>query len=239
MPELVQYNIYSNSAYKGVSALEIKIAPSILSCDFSRMGEEFKRMEDAGADWLHIDVMDGLFVPNLTLGAPVVKCLRGSSSLPFDVHLMIEDPIRYIDDFARAGADVISFHMESKSDPRATIDRIHAAGCRAALAVKPNTCARAVLPLIDELDMILVMTVEPGFGGQKFMADMMPKITRLRKACDEAGRAIDIQVDGGITPETIQMAAQAGANVFVAGSAVFNAPDAAGMIQALRDAARG
>lgn len=197
-------------------------------------------MEDAGADWLHIDVMDGLFVPNLTLGAPVVKCLRGASTLPFDVHLMIENPIRYIDDFARAGADIISFHVESKSDARETVDRIHAAGCRAAVAVKPNTSARAVLPLIDELDMILVMTVEPGFGGQKFMADMMDKITCLRTACDAAGRQIDIQVDGGITPETIAVAAQAGANVFVAGSAVFNAPDAAGMIQSLRDsAARG
>lgn len=197
-------------------------------------------MGDAGADWLHIDVMDGLFVPNLTLGAPVVKCLRGASTLPFDVHLMIENPIRYIDDFARAGADIISFHVESKSDARETVDRIHAAGCRAAVAVKPNTSARAVLPLIDELDMILVMTVEPGFGGQKFMADMMDKITCLRTACDAAGRQIDIQVDGGITPETIAVAARAGANVFVAGSAVFNAPDAAGMIRSLRDsAARG
>ena len=194
-------------------------------------------MEDAGADWLHIDVMDGLFVPNLTLGAPIVKCLRSASCLPFDVHLMIENPIRYVEDFARAGADVISFHAESKSDARETIRQIHDAGCRAALAVKPNTCARAVLPLLEELDMILVMTVEPGFGGQKFMADMMHKITRLRRACDEAGRQIDIQVDGGITPETIAQAAQAGANVFVAGSAVFNAPDAAEMIRQLRAAA--
>ncbi len=234
---MVQYYIYLNFGFKGVVALEIKIAPSILSCDFSHMGEEFGRMEDAGADWLHIDVMDGLFVPNLTLGAPVIKCLRPSSKLPFDVHLMIENPIRYIGDFARAGADIISFHLEAKSDPRETIDAIHAAGCRAAVAIKPNTCARAVLPLLDVVDMILVMTVEPGFGGQKFMADMMHKITRLRKACDETGREIDIQVDGGITPETIAVAAQAGANVFVAGSAVFSAPDAAEMVRQLRTAA--
>lgn len=194
-------------------------------------------MEDAGADMLHIDVMDGQFVPNLTLGAPIVQCLRLTSSLPFDVHLMIEDPLRYIEDFARAGADWISFHAEAKSDPVQTIDQIHAAGCRAALAIKPNTCARAVLPLIDKLDMILVMTVEPGFGGQKFMADMMHKITRLRQACDAAGKEMDIQVDGGIAPDTIGQAARAGANVFVAGSAVFRAPDAAEMIRTLRAAA--
>ena len=217
--------------------LEIKIAPSILSCDFARMGDEFRRMEAAGADMLHIDVMDGLFVPNLTLGAPVVRCLRGASSLPFDVHLMIENPIRYIEDFARAGADLISFHAEAKSDPARTIDEIHAAGCKAALAIKPNTCARAVLPLIGKLDMILVMTVEPGFGGQKFMADMLHKITRLREACRAAGRELDIQVDGGITLETIPQAARAGANVFVAGSAVFSAPDAGEMIRGLRAAA--
>lgn len=218
--------------------MKIKIAPSVLSCDFSRMGSEFQRMEQAGADLLHIDVMDGQFVPNLTMGAPVVKCLRSASALPFDVHLMIMEPQRYIQDFADAGADLIVFHAEARVDARAAIQAIHAAGCRAGIAIKPNTCARAVLDLLDDLDMVTVMTVEPGFGGQSYMADMAHKISRIRGACVERGLPLDIQVDGGITPETITHAAKAGANVFVAGSAVFGAPDAGEMIACLRKAAQ-
>lgn len=213
----------------------IKISPSILSCDYSIMGEEFERMEKCGADWLHIDVMDGHFVPNLTLGAPIVKCLRKSSKLPFDVHLMISDPLKYIPDFLKAGADIITFHVEADSPIDETIDCIKAGGAVPALSVKPGTPIEAVYPYLDKIGMVLVMTVEPGFGGQSFMADMMPKIVALREECAKRGiENMDIQVDGGISEKTIGEAAKAGANVFVAGSAIFGAPDAAEMIASLK-----
>lgn len=213
----------------------IKISPSILSCDYSIMGEEFKRMEKCGADWLHIDVMDGHFVPNLTLGAPLVKCLRKCSKLPFDVHLMISDPLKYIPDFLKAGADIITFHVEADSPIQETIDCIKAGGAVPALSVKPGTPIEAVYPYLDKIGMVLVMTVEPGFGGQSFMADMMPKIAALREECAKRGiENTDVQVDGGISEKTIAEAAKAGANVFVAGSAIFGAPDAAEMISSLK-----
>ena len=155
------------------------IAPSLLSCDFSKMGEEIARMDKAGADWMHLDVMDGHFVPNLTFGAPIIKWVRPFSDKPFDVHLMISDPLRYIDDFADAGADIITFHIESDSDIDKTIDKIKSRGIKAGLVLKPKTPAEAVFPYLDRLDLVLVMTVEPGFGGQSFMADMMPK-SRLK-----------------------------------------------------------
>ena len=213
----------------------IKISPSILSCDYSKMGEEFKRMEECGADWLHIDVMDGHFVPNITLGAPIVKCMRKCSSLVFDVHLMISDPKKYIPDFVKAGADIITFHIESDSPTEETIDLIRSLGCKAALSVKPKTPVEVVFPFLEKLSMVLVMTVEPGFGGQSFMADMMDKVKVLRAACKKRGLDTDIQVDGGINEQNAGLAVESGANVLVAGSAVFGSKDAKATIASLKN----
>ena len=215
----------------------VKISPSLLSCDFSKMGEECVNMEKCGADWLHIDVMDGHFVPNITLGAPIVKALRKTSSLTFDVHLMISDPYKYAEDFVKAGADIITFHYESDSDVEKTIDLIRSLGCKAGLSVKPGTPIEKVFPYLDKLSMVLVMTVEPGFGGQSFMADMMPKVAAVREECAQRGLDVDIQVDGGISIKTVDEAAKAGANVLVAGSAVFGAESPKDMIASLREAA--
>ncbi len=204
----------------------IKISPSILSSDYGNLSSELKRMEACGADMLHIDVMDGHFVPNITLGAPIVKCIRKSSALPFDVHLMISDPYKYIPDFVNAGSDIITFHAEADSDIEKTIDLILASGKKAGLSVKPKTPVEAVYPYLDKLSMVLVMTVEPGFGGQSFMEDMMPKVSAVRSEIDRRGLDIDIQVDGGINKDTISIAAKAGANVFVSGNAIFSSDDA-------------
>lgn len=204
----------------------IKISPSILSSDYGNLSSELKRMEACGADMLHIDVMDGHFVPNITLGAPIVKCIRKSSTLPFDVHLMISDPYKYIPDFVNAGSDIITFHAEADSDIEKTIDLILASGKKAGLSVKPKTPVEAVYPYLDKLSMVLVMTVEPGFGGQSFMEDMMPKVSAVRSEIDRRGLDVDIQVDGGINKDTILIAAKAGANVFVSGNAIFSSDDA-------------
>lgn len=212
----------------------MKIAPSILSCDFSVMGEETKRMENSGADYIHLDVMDGHFVPNITFGAPVIKAIRSYSTLPFDVHLMIDHPYDYIDDFADAGADVITFHVESKSDIKATIAKIKEKGIKPGLVIKPKTPASAVFPYLKEIFMVLVMTVEPGFGGQSFMEDMLPKLQEIREEANNQGADILLELDGGINDKTIAKAAKAGGDICVSGTGVFKAPDAKQAIKTLK-----
>ena len=209
------------------------IAPSLLSCDFSKMGEEIARMDKAGADWMHLDVMDGHFVPNLTFGAPIIKWVRPFSDKPFDVHLMISDPLRYIDDFADAGADIITFHIASDSDIDKTIDKIKSRGIKAGLVLKPKTPAEAVFPYLDRLDLVLIMTVEPGFGGQSFMADMMPKVEAIKAEINRRGLNVLIEADGGIGDATIAEVAKAGVDVSVAGTAVFKAENPSQAIKRL------
>lgn len=203
----------------------MKISPSILSCDYGKIAEELKDMELAGADYMHIDVMDGHFVPNLTLGAPVIKCIRKATDVPFDVHLMISNPLKYIDDFCDAGADIITFHTECDSPIDETIDKILSRGVKASLTVKPKTPVEDIFPYLDKLSMVLVMTVEPGFGGQSFMEDMMAKVSALRNEINARGLNCEIEVDGGINEKTIAIAAAAGADVFVSGNALFSSAD--------------
>lgn len=217
----------------------MKIAPSLLSCDFSQIGNEIRRMDKAKADFIHLDVMDGHFVPNITFGAPVVKAVRGFTDIPFDVHLMIDEPLRYIEDFADAGADIITFHVEARSDIPKTIQKIKDAGVKAGLVVKPNTPAQAVFPYLNDLYMVLVMTVEPGFGGQPFMADMMPKVKEIRAQADKMGLDLLIEADGGINEATIRTAALSGVDVAVSGTGVFKAQDAGQAIRALKKLAQG
>ena len=217
----------------------IQISPSILSADFSRLEQDVADVARGGAHMLHIDVMDGHFVPNISFGACVMQSLRPRTDMFFDVHLMISDPLTYAKDFAKAGADMITFHYESESDPQATIKEIRDMGLKVGMAIKPGTDVKVLDPYLNQLDMALVMTVEPGFGGQKFMADMMPKVEYLRSWANENHKALWIQVDGGIAEATAKTVADAGADVLVAGSAVFGAPDRQEAIERILAAANG
>ena len=211
-----------------------KIAPSILSADFANLERDLIRLEKAGADWAHVDVMDGHFVPNLTIGAPVVKALSKVTDLPLDVHLMISDPARYVEDFVRAGASLITIHLECDSDIGQTLEKIRSFGVKAGLSIKPATSVDALCEYIDMVDMILIMSVEPGFGGQKFMPESLELLSATRALIDSSNPACLLQIDGGVSPSNAQAIIDAGADVLVAGSAVFGAPDMAAAISALR-----
>jgi ribulose-phosphate 3-epimerase len=213
------------------------IAPSILSADFARLGEELQAVTRAGADLIHIDVMDGHFVPNITLGPPVIKALRSHSTLPFDVHLMIAQPQEFIEDFAAAGAQIISVQAEACTHLHRTLQAIRQAGCRPAVALNPATPLEAITYVLGEVEMILLMTVNPGFGGQQFIPAVLPKIERLRALIDRESLPVKIQTDGGVNEDTIAQVARAGCDIFVAGTAVFGQPDYARAIKGLRQKA--
>ncbi|MDN7244228.1 ribulose-phosphate 3-epimerase [Planococcus shenhongbingii] len=212
----------------------IKIAPSILAADFSKLGEEVREVELAGADWIHIDVMDGHFVPNITMGAIVVDALRPLTNLPLDVHLMIANPDQYIEDFANAGADYITVHVEAAPHLHRTIQLIRSFGVKPGVVLNPHTPVESIQHILEDIDLVLFMTVNPGFGGQKFIHSVVPKIEQLSRIIDEKGLDIEIQVDGGINEETIVPCAKAGANVFVAGSAIYSQKDRAAALQGIK-----
>jgi ribulose-phosphate 3-epimerase len=217
-----------------MSRSRARIAPSILAADFSRLGDEVRAIEAAGADWVHVDVMDGRFVPNLTLGPVVVEAVKRCTSLPLDVHLMIVEPERYVADFVKAGAATVGVQVETCPHLHRSVAQIREAGARACVVLNPATPASAVELVLGDVDQVLVMTVNPGFGGQRFIESMLPKIATLRRWIDERGLAVALEVDGGIAPGTIGRAARAGADVFVAGTAIFGAADYAGAIAGLR-----
>ena len=213
-----------------------KIAPSILSADFVNLERDIRSLRDHGADLVHVDVMDGIFVPNITIGIPVVAAIRKITDLPLDVHLMIDRPVRYVEQFVKAGADFVTVHIEA-DQPQNTLealDKIHALGCKAGIVLKPKTPAEAAIPYLEKCDMILVMTVEPGFGGQKFMADMMPKVKQLREWMDDINPDCLIEVDGGVDKNTHTICKESGANVLVAGSAFFGAEDKTAFVKLIQ-----
>lgn len=213
-----------------------KIAPSILSADFSRLGEEIKAVEKAGADLIHIDVMDGHFVPNITIGPLVIQAVRRITSLPLDVHLMISNPDQFIEEFARAGSDILTVHVETCNHLNRTVTTIKKQGIKAGVVLNPATPLTTIEYSIDEIDMILLMSVNPGFGGQSFIPGVVRKISELRKLIDKLGLPVEIEVDGGINLETAKLAAKAGADIFVAGSAIFGANDYTKAITSIRKA---
>lgn len=213
---------------------EVLIAPSILSADFARLGEEVTAIDRAGADWVHVDVMDGRFVPNLTIGPLVVKALRTVTKRPLDVHLMIVEPERYVEAFAEAGADIITVHAEACQHLHRSIQQIRALGKQAGVSLNPHTPEDVLRYVIDQLDLVLVMSVNPGFGGQDFIPQVLPKIERIRAMIQASGKAVNLEVDGGVKPGTARKVIAAGANVLVAGSAVFGHKDYAAAISALR-----
>ena len=204
-----------------------KVSPSMLSADFSKFGEELVRVEKAGADWAHLDVMDGMFVPNITFGAPIIKSIRKMSDIPFDAHLMIQDPVRYIDDFADAGCDMVTVHCEAQGDIHSAIERIRERGLKVGISLNPETNVERVMPFLPEADIALVMTVHPGFGGQLFIGDCVPKISEIRKWADSNNPKLEISVDGGVNSQTGLECVEAGASVLVAGSSLFKLDDMA------------
>jgi ribulose-phosphate 3-epimerase len=217
--------------------MPIRIAPSILSADFGRLAEEVRAVEAAGADWIHVDVMDGRFVPNITIGPLVVEAVRKVTRLPIDAHLMIVEPERYVDAFAKAGADLISVHAEASPHLHRTIQAIRAAGARPAVALNPSTPLDCLEYVLGDVDMVLLMTVNPGFGGQSYIPAVTEKVRRLRRMADERGQELEIEVDGGVRASTVGEVARAGANVLVAGTAVFGAKDYRAAVFDLRDPA--
>ncbi len=215
----------------------VKVAPSILSADFVNLERDIRALAPAGADYVHVDVMDGIFVPNITIGIPVVAAIRRITALPLDVHLMIDRPLRYVEQFCKAGSDILTVHVEADTAENTllALKKIREYGVRAALCVKPKTPAEAVLPFLPYCDLILVMTVEPGFGGQAFMADMMPKLRAIRDYIDAQNPTCELEVDGGVNRETAKLCRENGANVLVAGSAYFKSPDPAEFVRAVKE----
>ncbi len=214
-----------------------KIAPSILSADFANLQRDIENIAENGADWVHVDVMDGLFVPNITIGIPVVKAIRPVTKLPLDVHLMIDRPLRYVTDFCKAGADYVTIHVEADTQENnlLALEKIRSLGCKCAISLKPGTPAEAAEPYLTHCDMILIMTVEPGFGGQKFMADMMPKLLYLRKRLSQVNPDCLLEVDGGVDSKTAAICKENGAQVLVAGSAYFKAADRAAFVKSVQE----